>query len=310
MFVPDRNCLPRVVPRSPTEHDDAMNDAPAPFDRHAVQRHRNAVARRRQAEFLFREVGGRLIDRLDDITHHFPVVCELGARDGWLRSGLLDCKATGFLVQSDLSPAFAARLEGPRLAADEEFLPFARESLDAVISNLVLHWVNDLVGTLIQIRMALRPDGLFLASLLGGETLVELRSVLAEAEIAVTGGLSARLSPMVDIRDAGALLQRAGFALPVADTDRIDVTYADALALMRDLKAMGENNALHDRSRNFARKDVFLAAASLYQQRHADSEGRIRTTFDVIYLTAWAPDDTQQKPLRPGSGRVSLTEVL
>ncbi len=293
-----------------SRHDGVMTASPGPFDRRAHRRHRAAAAAGLDAEFLFGEVGSRLIDRLDDITRRFGVVCELGARDGRLRSPLAAREGTDLLLQADLSPAFAAGLRGTGLAADEELLPFARESLDAVISNLALHWVNDLVGALVQIRMALRPDGLFLASLLGGETLVELRSALTDAEVEVTGGLSPRLSPMVDIRDAGALLQRAGFALPVVDTDRITVTHEDAFALMRDLKAMGENNALADRPLHLSRRDVFGRAAALYRERHADAEGRVRTTFDIIYMTAWAPDASQPRPLRPGSGRVSLAEVL
>ena len=280
-----------------------MNDGP--FDRRVVRLHRTAAAGSRQADFLFRDVADRLADRLDDITRRFPVALELGARHGAFRQVLAGRNKTDFLIEADLSPAVARHL-----AVDEEHLPFAPSSLDAVISNLALHWVNDLVGTLIQVRMALKPDGLLLAALLGGETLVELRHALADSEIAITGGLSPRLSPMVDVRDAGALLQRAGFALPVIDTDRITVTYPDAFALMRDLKAMGESNALVDRPRAFARKDVFLHAASLYQDRHADLEKRIPATFDIIYLTAWAPHTSQQQPLTPGSGNISLTKVL
>ena len=280
-----------------------MNDGP--FDRRTVRLHRTAAAGSRQADFLFSDVADRLADRLDDITRRFPFALELGARHGAVSEALAGKGKTDLLLQADLSPAFARHL-----AVDEERLPFAPSSLDAVISNLALHWVNDLVGTLIQVRMALKPDGLLLAALLGGETLVELRHALADSEIAITGGLSPRLSPMVDVRDAGALLQRAGFALPVVDTDRITVTYPDAFALMRDLKAMGESNALAERPRTFARRDVFLHAASLYQDRHADHEKRIPATFDIIYLTAWAPHTSQQQPLTPGSGNISLTQVL
>ncbi len=280
-----------------------MNDGP--FERRVVRRHRAAASASRQADFLFVDVAARLADRLDDIARRFPVALELGARRGAVSQALAGRNKTDLLLQADVSPAFARHL-----AVDEERLPFAPSSLDAVISNLVLHWVNDLVGTLIQVRMALKPDGLLLAALLGGETLTELRHVLADSEIAITGGLSPRLSPMVDVRDAGALLQRAGFALPVVDTDRITVTYPDAFALMRDLKTMGENNALIDRPRTLARRNVFLRAAALYQERHADHEDRIPATFDVIYLTAWSPDTSQQQPLAPGSGNISLARVL
>jgi len=289
-----------------------MADLPSPFDPRAVRQHRDRAARQASddAEFLFRDVGDRLLDRLDDITRLFPIAAELGARRGGLRAGLERRNGIETLVQCDLSPVFAAGLAGPRAAAGEDLIPFAEQSLDLVVSNLVLHWVNDLPGALSQIRRALRPDGLFLAALLGGETLHELRTVLAEAEATVTGGLSPRLSPMVDVRDAGALMQRAGFALPVVDIDRIDVSYPDALALMRDLRAMGETNAVAERPRHTLRRDVLFTAAGLYAERFGDGEGRIPATFDVLFLTGWSPHESQQQPLRPGSGQVSLTTVL
>ncbi|MDA1071711.1 MAG: methyltransferase domain-containing protein [Proteobacteria bacterium] len=289
-----------------------MNDPIAPFDRNALRRHRARAARidNADAEFLFAEVGERLIDRLDDIRRSFPVALEIGARRGALRTALSGRNGIATLIQADPSPAMAAAGTGPRLAMDEEALPFGNASLDLVLSNLALHWTNDLPGALAQIRRALRPDGLLLAAMIGGDSLIELRGVLAEAEAGVTGGMSPRLSPLVDVRDAGALLQRAGFALPVVDIDRIDVSYPDALALMRDLRAMGEANALAERPRTLARRDVMLAAAALYAERHGDAEGRIPATFDIVYLSGWAPDASQQKPLRPGSGQISLTQVL
>lgn len=286
-----------------------MNDA-APFDRRALALHRGRAARLAGGEALFREVGVRLVERLDDISRSFPLALELGARRGELRALLQGRGGIQTLIQADASPAFARQLTPPRLAADEEHLPLAPESLDLVVSNLALHWVNDLPGTLLAIRRALRPDGLFLASLLGGETLAELRAVLAEAELAASGGLAPRISPMVDIRAAGALLQRAGFALPVADIDRLDMSYPDPLALMRALRAMGETNALALRPRGFARRDVLLGAAALYARRHGDSEGRIAARFEAIYLAGWAPHPSQQQPLAPGSGRQRLAEAL
>lgn len=289
-----------------------MNDPIAPFDRNALRRNRARAARsgNMDAEFLFAEIGDRLIDRLDDIRRSFPVALEIGARRGALRAGLAGRNGIETLIQADPSPAMAAAGTGPRLAMDEEALPFGNASLDLVVSNLALHWTNDLPGALAQIRRALRPDGLLLAAMIGGDSLIELRGVMAEAEAGVTGGMAPRLSPLVDVRDAGALLQRAGFALPVVDIDRIDVSYPDALALMRDLRAMGETNALAERPRSLARRDVMLAAAALYAERHGDTEGRIRATFDIVYLSGWAPDASQQKPLRPGSGQISLTQVL
>lgn len=288
-----------------------MSDGAAPFDREALRRHRaRALRLGTGAEFLFEEVGGRLLDRLDDIRRTFPVTLEIGARRGALRASLEGRNGIESLIQADPSPAMIAAGTGARLAMDEELLPFADGSLDLVVSNLALHWTNDLPGALVQIRRALKPDGLLLAALIGGDSLGALRACLAEAEAQTTGGMAPRLSPLIDVRDAGALLQRAGFALPVVDIDRIEVSYADALALMRDLRAMGETNALAERPRGFARRDVLAAAAALYAERHGDAEGRITAAFDIVHLSGWAPAPGQQQPLRPGQGQVSLTRVL
>jgi SAM-dependent methyltransferase len=196
------------------------------------------------------------------------------------------------------------------VTADEEALPFAPDSFDAVLSNLSLHWVNDLPGALAQIRRILRPDGLLLASLLGGRTLEELRLCLLEAESEVAGGASPRVSPSMETRDAGALLQRAGFALPVADADLIDVSYPDALALMRDLRGMGETNATAGRTRRFTRREVVLRAAAIYARRFARPDGRIRASFEIVTLTGWAPAPSQPQPLRPGSAAARLADAL
>lgn len=197
----------------------------------------------------------------------------------------------------------------PAFVADPEALPVGAASVDLVLSVLSLHGVNDLPGTLVQIRRALRPDGLLLAAFFGGDTLNELRSCLEQAEIEVRGGVSPRVAPFADLRDIGGLLQRAGFALPVTDQDRVTVTYESAFALMRDLRAMGETNALAARERRFTPRSVFLRAAELYQQRHA-VDGRIPATFDINYLTGWAPHDSQQQPLRPGTAQTRLAEAL
>ena len=282
----------------------------APFDRRALDLHRRRALRLAGGDLLFREVGARLAERLDDLARRFPLALELGARRGTLRPLLEGRAGIRTLIQAEASPAYARLLAPPRLVADEERLPLAPASLDLVASNLALHWVNDLPGALLAVRRALRPDGLFLASLLGGETLAELRAVLAEAELAATGGLAPRLSPMVDIRAAGGLLQRAGFALPVVDVDRLELRYPDALALMRELRAMGETNALALRSRGFARRDVLLGAAALYGRRHGDGQGRVAARFEVVYLAGWAPHRSQQRPLAPGSARASLAEAL
>ena len=193
---------------------------------------------------------------------------------------------------------------------DEEVLTLKPCAHDVVIHALCLHWANDLVGQLVQCRHALRADGLFMGFLFGGQTLHQLRACLAEAEAEVTGGLSPRVLPMAEIRDLGALLQRAGFALPVADSFTKTIRYRDTLHLMQDLRAMGEGNALAARLRRPTRRAVLTRAAALYQDRFADAEGRIPATFEIIALTGWAPDASQQKPLRPGSATQSLAEAL
>lgn len=198
----------------------------------------------------------------------------------------------------------------PRIVCDEEFLPFRMGSLDLVSSALTLHWVNDLPGTLIQARQALRPDGLFIAALFGGETLKELRESLMQAELECEGGVSPRISPFADVRDLGSLLQRAGFALPVVDADPITVRYETAFHLLRDLKAMGETSALNDRRRVPLRRQTLLRMAEIYQERFADADGRIRATFEFLYATGWAPHESQQKPLKPGSAEVKLEDAL
>jgi NADH dehydrogenase [ubiquinone] 1 alpha subcomplex assembly factor 5 len=284
------------------------------FDRRAVRRHRDRAAGTLPShDFLLREVAGRLAERLDDVTRHFPLALDLGCHDGTLGRALAGRGGVETLVQADLSPAMAKTARGagrPAVAADEEALPFAAASFDAVFSLLSLHWVNDLPGALIQVRRALRPDGLFLAALLGGETLKELRTALLEAEIEVEGGAGPRVSPFADVRDLGGLLQRAGFALPVADVDAIEVSYPDAFRLMADLRGMGEANALADRRKGFSRRATLMRAAGLYAERHAGADGRLPATFQVIYLTAWAPDESQPKPLAPGSARSRLAEAL
>jgi len=257
-----------------------------------------------------------LSERLDDIKRDFACVLDLGCHGGALGEMLAGRDGIETLVQCDLSPAMVRRAAVKNrgfalsLAADEEFLPFADGSFDSVLSNLSLHWVNDLPGALIQIRKVLKPDGLFIGAMLGGETLAELRQALMEAELANEGGVSPRVSPFADVRDAGDLLLRAGFALPVADNDRITVTYPDALALMRELRAMGEANAVRSRRHGFTRRATLMQAAALYQARHADREGRIPASFEIVYLSAWAPDDTQPKALRPGSASRRLADAL
>ncbi len=292
----------------------AMNESVLVFDRRAVRRRRDRAAAGFGAhDFLVREIGERLVERLEDIQRRFPLALDLGCHTGILREVLAGRGGVEMLVQGDLSPrmARAAAAPGhPAVAADEEFLPFAPDCFDLVVSAASLHWVNDLPGALIQIRQALKPDGLFLGAMLGGETLVELRGALLEAEAEVEGGVSPRVSPFADVADAGGLLQRAGFALPVTDRDRITVTYPNALALMKELSAMGESNAVAERRKAMSRRHTLFRAAEIYRDRHGAPEGPLPATFEVVYLTGWSPHPSQQQPLAPGSARSRLADAL
>lgn len=289
-------------------------DATPPFDRIAVRRHRDRAAPGLAAhDFLIREIADRLADRVGDIKRRFARAVVLGSPGGILAGALRATGRIDRLYAADLSPGLAAGSRGQADAvfvADEEFLPLEAGSVDLVVGGLSLHWVNDLPGALVQIRRALTPDGLFLAALFGGETLTELRRSLIDAEIDTTGGAAPRVSPFAQLADAAALLQRAGFALPVADTDMLTVTYDDAFALMRDLRGMGEANALNARPRGFTRRSTLMAAAARYQAGFADADGRIPATFQVLFMTGWAPSPDQPKPLRPGSASARLADAL
>jgi SAM-dependent methyltransferase len=197
-----------------------------------------------------------------------------------------------------------------KLDSDSEVLPLQPESLDLAVSALAFQFVNDLPGVLAQIRRALRPDGLLLAALPGGDTLTELRQSFAAAEAECEGGVSPRVAPFADLRDIGHLLQRAGLALPVTDVDRIVVRYDNAFALMRDIRGMGATNILVERRRTPTRRTTMLRMAQIYAERFADPDGRIRATFDIVWLSAWAPHESQQKPLRPGSAKASLEAAV
>ena len=287
------------------------------FDRQLLRRRRGRIASSWQRfAFLKREIAQRLGERLDDIRRQFPVALDLGCHGGELAEALSN--GSGFrggielFVQSDLAESLArqASVRAPAVVADEEAIPFAQASFDLVASAMSLHWVNDLPGTFAQVRRLLRPDGLFLAALLGGETLWQLRQALGRAESEIEGGLSARVSPFVELRDAAGLLQRAGFALPVADSERIEVSYADAFALMKDLAGMAESNAVQGRRRSFTRRTTLLRAAELYAEAQRSDDGRIRAVFEVIWLHGWAPHESQQQPLRPGAARHRLADAL
>mgnify|MGYP001806042449 CR=1 FL=1 len=290
---------------------DTPNTAPRLFERSLVRQHRERAASRFATfDFLFQEVAERLNERLDDIRRSFATVLDLGSHQGNLGRLLQNRPGVETLVSCDLAPALVAHAPGLRLAADEEWLPFAEARFDLLVSNLSLHWVNDLPGALIQARRTLKADGFFLAALLGGNTLTELRQCLMEAEVAVCGGAAPRVSPFADLQDAGRLLQRAGFALPVADADTLTVTFRDLFHLMQELRAMGESTALVQRSRRPLPRTVFLEAARLYQRHFAEPDGRLPATFEILYLTGWAPHPDQPKPLAPGSATMTLAQGL
>ncbi len=260
-------------------------------------------------DFLFAEIASRLADRLIDVRRSFRRGLDLGSRGGHMVRAAMATGRVETLVAADASPALAALAPVPAIAADEEMLAVAAGSIDLALSCLALHWVNDLPGALIQIRQALAPDGLFLAAMFGGETLAELRAALMEAEISVTGGASPRVSPMADLRDAAGLLQRAGFALPVADRDRLTIVYPDALALMRDLGGMGESNAVRLRAPGPLRRAIVAEASRLYAMRHGTEGGRIRASFEILYLSGWAPATIQQPPPRPVQASARLADA-
>jgi SAM-dependent methyltransferase len=265
------------------------------------------------ADFLHRRAAVDLVERLEAIMRDFPRAVDLSARNGALREALAQSPAgarIGLLVEADLSGAMLAGRGGPRLALDEERLPFAAESLDLVVSTLGLHWTNDVVGALIQIRRALKPDGLFLGALLGGSTLTELRQALTEAESEMLGGAGSRVSPFADSRDAAGLLQRAGFALPVADVDRVTVSYDHPLKLMSDLRQMGETNVLADRHPRALTRGLLARAGEIYAERFAGADGRVTATFEIVTLTGWAPHGSQPQPLKPGSAKMRLADAL
>ena len=270
--------------------------APKLFD-HSALRARLARAKRLGAEtFLLDTVCSDLAERLGAVLRDFNQAVDVG---------------TPLAGLNDVLAIRASRVDHVDLfASDGEDLRLAPQSIDLAVSALALQFANDLPGVFAQVRRALRPDGLFLAAMIGGETLTELRQALAAAESEREGGISPRVAPAIDVRDLGALLQRAGFALPVTDSDRLTVRYANAFALMRDLRKMGATNVLVERRRVPLRRATLLRAAEIYTERFSDTDGRIRATFDILWLSGWAPHDSQQRPLRPGSAQTSLADAV
>jgi SAM-dependent methyltransferase len=275
------------------------------FDRALLRARRRRAAALGAATFLIDRVAEELAERLSIVLRRFDVAVDLGAPTDAVRRALATNEAIGTLIAADslLRP-------GVDVVADEEALPFRDASLDLVVSALALQFVNDLPGTLIQVRRALKPDGLFLAALIGGDSLTELRQAFAAAEAEIEGGASPHVAPFPDVREMGALLQRAGFALPVADIDRLTVRYGTPFDLMGDLRRMGATNALVERRRMPLRRATLTRMAEIYAERFADADGRIRATFEIVWLSGWAPHESQQKPLAPGSARTRLSDAL
>ncbi len=284
------------------------------FDRKLVRAHRDRAARAWQDfDFLHQEVAERLCDRLDDVVRDFPLALDLGCHGGEIAGVLQNHGKIGKLVQCDLSEGMVRRADQKQaisLVADEEFLPFAPNTFDLIVSNLSLHWVNDLPGSLLQINRCLKPDGLFIGTMFGIESLRELRQCLSEAEMEIDGGLSPRVSPFADVRDAGMLLQRAGFTLPVVDADAIDVRYENPIKLLKDLKGMAENNKVLERRKTFTKRSLIFSALQKYIEEFQGDDGRVPATFQIMYMTAWKDDPSQQKPLQPGSADHKLADAF
>jgi SAM-dependent methyltransferase len=280
---------------------------PTIFDRALLRARRARASALDPATFLIDRVADDLAARLAAVLRTFDLAADLGTPTDAVRRRL--AAGVGRIVAVD---SLAAHLTGahPAVVADEEALPFRDGSLDLVVSGLALQFVNDLPGTLVQIRRALKPDGLFLAALIGGESLAELRAAFAEAEAEVEGGLSPRVAPFADLRDLGALLQRAGFALPVTDVDRVTVRYSSPLALMHDLRRMGAGNVLTERRRVPLRRATLRRLLEIYADKFADTDGRIRATVEIVWLSGWAPHESQQQPLQHGSARMRLADAL
>ena len=286
-----------------------MSPGPKIFDRRLL-RARQARARKLGPEtFLLDRTASELGERLSTVLRQFNVAVDLGTPTDVVRQVLATIGKVGTIVGATVHSTPDGR-SFLTVAADEEALPFANASLDLVVSALALQFVNDLPGTLVQIRRALKPDGLLLAALVGGESLSELREVIAAAEIEVEGGVSPHIAPFADVRELGALLQRAGFALPVVDSERLVVRYDSIFALIRDLRHMGATNILNERRRKPLKRATVQRMAEVYRERFADEDGRLRASFEIIWLSGWAPHEGQQKPLRPGSATRRLSDAL
>ncbi|GGA91375.1 methyltransferase [Brucella endophytica] len=281
------------------------------FDRKLIQTHRKrAMAKFAPGDdFLLARAADDLEDRLTTVERRFPVAIDLGGHTGLGAEAIERSGKAETILRIEQDRTFL-RTSHPGIIADDEALPLGPASADLIVSLLSLQLTNDTPGALFQIRHALKPDGLFLGAMAGGGTLGELRESLLAAEAELTGGASPRVAPFADVRDVGALLQRAGFALPVTDVESFTVRYDHMFALIRDLRAMGMQNSLAGRSRKPLTRRFFARAAEIYAERFSDPDGRIRATFSLIWMSGWAPHASQQQPLKPGSAKASLAEAL
>jgi SAM-dependent methyltransferase len=284
--------------------------SPLVFDRLLLRARRRRAAAAGPETFLLDRVADDLAERLSAVLRRFDLALDLGTPGDALRVALASLASIGTLVSARSTPPQREAAGARFVVADEEALPFGAAVFDLVVSALSLQFVNDLPGALVQVRRVLKPDGLFVAALAGGETLTELRQSFAAAEGEIEGGLSPRVAPFADVRDLGALLQRAGFALPVTDVDRITVRYGSAFALMHDLRRMGATNALLERRRVPLKRATLMRMAEIYAERFADADGRLRATFEIVWLSGWAPHPSQQQPLKPGSAQTRLADAL
>ncbi|MGH1419345.1 MAG: methyltransferase domain-containing protein [Hyphomicrobiaceae bacterium] len=288
-----------------------MTANPEIFDRALLTKRLQRAAPKAHAhDFLLHRVADDFAERLSVVQRKFPFALNLGAYHGVVSRELAKAETVGEIIDFEHAEALLRACPGPRIRGDMELLPFSGGTLDLVVSGLALQLVNDLPGVLIQIVRALKPDGLFLGAMLGGATLHELRTAWAIAEEEVLGGASPRVVPFADLRDLGSLLQRAGFALPVVDGDVVHVRYSSSLALMREIKAMGASNMMLARHRKPVTKTLLARAAQVYDEQFGEPDGRVTATFEILYVTAWAPHESQQKPLQPGSAKMRLAEAL
>ena len=289
-----------------------MASGPIVFDRAALRRNLRRAEKLGPATFLIDRAAEDLCDRLSAVLRRFELAVDLASPTDAVRRRLhgTDLVSNIIAVTGPANAGAAAHDDDRKIIADAEALPLREDSLDLVVSALALQFVNDLPGTFVQVRRALKPDGLFLAALIGGDSLTELRQAFAAAEAELEHGASPHVAPFADLRAIGALLQRAGFALPVTDVDRLSVRYQSPFALMQDLRRMGATNALAERRRIPLRRGTLMRMAEIYAERFGDPDGRVRATFDIVWLSGWKPHASQPQPLAPGSARTRLADAL